>query len=666
VSVTSQQRFSKAHPCPICGGYDRRPRGTGERCFGFLSDDDRYAHCTREEFAGVLERNPASQAFAHRLHGPCGCGRTHSPGTPSSADKVQPRQAVQQTWDYLSGDGSVKLFQIYRRQLATGKTYGVRRPAPPGWRSCQHRGQCRKDRITCANGWTSTLTARPCSAATTPVLFNLPLLRARAEGALVAIAEGEQCAEELVALGFIATTNPFGAGKWRPEHSGEMVRAAAVIFADADQPGRDHSQLVARSLWGKAVSTSIIDLYPDRTDGSDIADWIAERRARGLNDDAIRGELEALIAQTPEWRPGRGDDLSTLLPTKGSTVGSEVVGQDRLQGVSLAALRRNAREVGTEVDALPLLGEVEPPIFQRGLSHIIAAPPKAGKTTLLYAQAKEWARAGISILSISEEPEIVWSRRLQAEDAEDEVLERITLLPALGASPDALLERMSQGSEEIVILDTAKILGVEDENDAATVNRVITPWVVSARETGKTLVVAHHIRKGGGRAVEALAGSYNWAAVFDTVVEIALDEQDSRRQLRAVGRLLPSCKLLYELRGSDLVLLGSPDAVELEATKERVVEELTGEWMTTVQVHGALGDPKPSQEQVRRALTSLAAGGKVERHPPWSEGQKQGTTYRWRLPGAPTSLPTAIPLVGSEVGGADQNALPIAPPTGGQ
>jgi len=391
-----------------------------------------------------------------------------------------------------------------------------------------------------------------------------------------------------------------------------------------------------------------------------------------LSEDEVRriahsvARYEPGLAPVPAWRPEGQAEPQTLLPTKGSTVGSEVAGQDRLQGVSLAALRRKAREVGTEVDALPLLGEVEPPIFQRGLSHIIAAPPKAGKTTLLYAQAKEWARAGISILFISEEPEIVWSRRLQAEDAEDEVLERITLLSALGESPDALLDRMSHGSEEIVILDTAKILGVEDENDAATVNRVITPWVVSARETGKTLIVAHHLRKGGGRAVEALAGSYSWAAVFDTVVEIALDEQDSRRQLRAVGRLLPSCKLLYELRGSDLVLLGSPDAVELEATRGRVLEELTGEWMTTAQVHEALGDPRPSLEQMRRALNSLAAGGKVKRHPPWSEGQKQGATYRWRLPGAPTSLPTATSLVGSEVGGADQNALPIAPPTGGQ
>jgi len=81
MAVRSQQRFSKDDPCPICGGYDRLPRGAGTRCFGFLSGDGRFAHCTREEFAGALERNPASQAFAHRLEGPCGCGRTHGSAT---------------------------------------------------------------------------------------------------------------------------------------------------------------------------------------------------------------------------------------------------------------------------------------------------------------------------------------------------------------------------------------------------------------------------------------------------------------------------------------------------------------------------------------------------------------------------------------------------------
>jgi hypothetical protein len=570
------------------------------------------------------------------------------------------------TWDYYTPDGSKKLFEKCRFETPQGKTYGLRRAAPEDWPNCPHRGDCQADRRDCREGWIWNLKPKPCSPAPPPALYNQALLQ-RVGDEWVHHPEGEQSCDVLVELGYIAVCNPHGAGEWRREYSEALRSLQVVIWVDADDPGRKHGQLVAQSLFGQAKSIRIIDLYPDRNDGSDVVDWTAEREAQGRDRDSIREELDALIAQAPGWRPRTQDTLGTSLPTMGSAVGSEVTGQERVQGVTLAALRRKAKEGGVQAETLPVLGEVQPPIFQRGLSHILASPPKAGKTTLLYHLAKEWAGAGRSILFMSEEAELVWCRRLEADDAEEEVLERITLVAALGEGAMSLLDRMCHGSEEIVILDTAKILGVEDENDAATVNRTITPWVVEARESGKTLIVAHHMRKGGGRAVEALAGSYSWAAVFDTVIEIELDEQDSRRRLRAVGRLLPSCKLLYELRGNDLVLLGSPEQVELGAAKERAFEALTGEWQTTAQLHNALGDPKPSQEQLRKALNSLAAEGSIERDPPWSEGPKQGAAYRWRTgPPPATSLPTATSLVGSEVGGSPQGSLAMPPATGGQ
>ena len=35
MTVTREQRHTKDHPCPICGGFDRAPRGQGVRCGGF-------------------------------------------------------------------------------------------------------------------------------------------------------------------------------------------------------------------------------------------------------------------------------------------------------------------------------------------------------------------------------------------------------------------------------------------------------------------------------------------------------------------------------------------------------------------------------------------------------------------------------------------------------
>src|SRR3954469_16973652 len=80
--VDSNQRFSKANPCPVCGGHSGLSQGSGQRCYGFLSGDGEYAHCTREECAGDLEENPKTQAYAHRMEGSCKCGVSHGDASP--------------------------------------------------------------------------------------------------------------------------------------------------------------------------------------------------------------------------------------------------------------------------------------------------------------------------------------------------------------------------------------------------------------------------------------------------------------------------------------------------------------------------------------------------------------------------------------------------------
>ncbi len=71
-------RHSRHDPCRVCRGHPDLPRGHGERDFGFRSDDGRFEHCTREEYAGSLELHAPSGSYAHRLDGPCTCGVEHS------------------------------------------------------------------------------------------------------------------------------------------------------------------------------------------------------------------------------------------------------------------------------------------------------------------------------------------------------------------------------------------------------------------------------------------------------------------------------------------------------------------------------------------------------------------------------------------------------------
>jgi hypothetical protein len=38
-----RERFTRANPCPVCGGWDEQRRGKGERCYGYGLG--RYARC---------------------------------------------------------------------------------------------------------------------------------------------------------------------------------------------------------------------------------------------------------------------------------------------------------------------------------------------------------------------------------------------------------------------------------------------------------------------------------------------------------------------------------------------------------------------------------------------------------------------------------------------
>ncbi|HKZ20436.1 MAG TPA: hypothetical protein VJQ57_10025, partial [Acidimicrobiia bacterium] len=112
MTLLRYQRFSREHPCPICGGFDTEPRGEGRRCFGFLSSDGDFAHCTREERAGRLPLNADSSTYPHILSGDCACGVRHLVRRqPSKAKKTKGR--IVATYDYNDAVGNL-LFQVVR------------------------------------------------------------------------------------------------------------------------------------------------------------------------------------------------------------------------------------------------------------------------------------------------------------------------------------------------------------------------------------------------------------------------------------------------------------------------------------------------------------------------------------------------------------------------
>ena len=126
------------------------------------------------------------------------------------------------------------------------------------------------------------------------VPYRLPQLIATDAGATVFIGEGEKVVDRLASAGLLATTSPFGAGKWPAAWGERYLRDRhIVVLPDVDEVGAKHARAVADSCSGHAASVRIVDL-PDLPAHGDVVDW--------LDAGHDIAELLALAAQAPEYR----------------------------------------------------------------------------------------------------------------------------------------------------------------------------------------------------------------------------------------------------------------------------------------------------------------------------------------------------------------------------
>jgi len=233
----------KSRPCPICDGHRDLPQGKGVRCWGFVDDAGEYAHCSREEHAGSLPRHEKSNAYAHRLSGPCKCGTTHG----ATLARVTPigvaARTIETIYDYVTASGEPS-FQVVRF-----------RPKDFRQRRSDGRGglEWNLDGVEL-------------------VPYRLPeVIAAVGAGDTVYIAEGEKDVEALRAAGQVATCNAMGAEKWRDSYSAHLVGAAVVIVRDKDDAGTKHARQVFASVRKVAASVRVVEARS----GKDAADHLA-------------------------------------------------------------------------------------------------------------------------------------------------------------------------------------------------------------------------------------------------------------------------------------------------------------------------------------------------------------------------------------------------------
>lgn len=126
---------------------------------------------------------------------------------------------------------------------------------------------------------------------TTPILYNAHKIgRAIADNKIICVVEGEKQCDNLEKIGFVATTNPLGAGKWKDSYSDILTFAAVAVFPDNDTPGENHAELILKSIKNNVRQVKLVRL-PDLPPKGDVSDWIA---AGGTAE-----QLQKIIDDTP-------------------------------------------------------------------------------------------------------------------------------------------------------------------------------------------------------------------------------------------------------------------------------------------------------------------------------------------------------------------------------
>ena len=128
------------------------------------------------------------------------------------------------------------------------------------------------------------------------LIYRLPeVLAAVQVGEPVLIVEGEKDADRLAALGFTATCNAGGAGKWTRNHAKHLPPGSKVyVLPDCDVPGIAHGEKVCRALLSQgcevyAVEADDFGYQIETKHGKDISDWLDAAPSRG------RTEVEGLL-----------------------------------------------------------------------------------------------------------------------------------------------------------------------------------------------------------------------------------------------------------------------------------------------------------------------------------------------------------------------------------
>lgn len=553
-AVAADQRYTRAQPCPICGGCERDPRGQGQRCIGYLSGDGDYARCSRSEHAGRLNPEPETQTFVHWLAGECRCGSRHGAG--GTLGGTSHRGRIVAEYVYRGADGD-QLYQVVRLE-------------PKGFR------QRRRNH---GGGWEWTLgnVAR--------VLYRLPELRAADPTAPVFVPEGEKDVDNLVTKGLVATTNAGGAGKWRSEYAESLRGRAVVVLPDNDPIGRKHAEQVRAALEGVATSVRVLELegLPEK---GDVSDWLA---AGHTVEELVRLARSAPTSRAGE-ESGRGPrarviQLSEIAPQEVAWLWPARI------PAGMVALLDGDGGMGKSTIVIDLIARLT---TGRPLPNEVRASRPV---------------TDVVMLGHEDSPQHTIRPRLDAAGADSR---RVHLLADVGGRMPQLpdhageIERVvaQTGARLLVIDPISAYIGRVDLHRDNEVRDALNPLVLMAERTGAAVLMLRHLRKSGGgaSAIHRGLGSVAIMAVARTGMMLLKDPDDP------TGRILTWPKLTVAVNPSSLrwrwiIGEGAP-RVEWLGTCDLTADEILFRQDRDGVSAGAAGKVHDAEEFLRRELAA--------------------------------------------------------------
>jgi hypothetical protein len=568
--------FISGFICPVCDGHSGLPRKQGIRCYGFLSEDGRYANCTRPEYAGGLAQSSENDTYGHFLGGGCRCGKTHSEqpnlDVPPSRSTVRPHSSTppegSTIYDYPRADGKVELRVI--------RTY------PKGF----YQQTVDKD-----GKWVNTTDGMK------PPLYRLPELLAASPERTVLLVEGEKDVDRAIEEGLVATTNPRGAKGFQPHMVPWLTGRKVLIIADNDADGRDGAILRAELLVPAAKSVRVIECLPgvEDIDGGDLSNWLdAEHNV---------AELRELTESLPEWQQ-----------------------MERPSGFKLMNFVEFLDKPDGELDWL-----VDGWMAVGGTSTVVAKP-KVGKSTFARNLSLSVARGSDFLGRRTEQGPVIY---LALEETERRVREQFRRIGATGEEPiyiyvgptpaqlfEDILPHMKSIQPKLLVLDPLfRAVRVKDSSAYAEVTNALDPILRLAASTGCHVLVPHHAGKQAREAVDSALGSTAIAGTFDSI--FVLRKNDDVRTIEVElreGDPIPKTVLSMDAETERISLGGSVEELTANKIMGEILEVVSDSWLERTEIEGAV---QGSTKAKRDALTALVQSKKVIR-----EGRgKRGNPY---------------------------------------